>query len=60
MTKAEARNDHIYQITMSMAKKLLDEGKISGEDYRQFDTKMQAKYRPIFGGLFFGERHKST
>lgn len=60
MTKAEARNDHIYQITMSMAKTLLDEGKISEEEYRQFDTKMQQKYRPIFGSLFFGERQKTT
>lgn len=60
MTKAEARNDHIYQITMSMAKKLLDDGKISEEEYRQFDTKMQEKYCPIFGSLFFGERQKST
>lgn len=58
MTKAEARTDQIYQITMSMAKKLLSEGKITKEDYRQFDTKMQKKYPPVFGDLFWGERQK--
>lgn len=58
MTKADARNDQIYQITMSMARKLLKDGKITEEDYRKFDTKMQEKYPPVFGDLFWGERQK--
>ena len=37
---------------MSFAKKFLNEGTITEEDYREFDTKMRQKYKPTFGTLF--------
>ena len=39
-------------MTMSAARQMLEKGLISEDDYKQFDTKMQQKYRPIFGTLF--------
>ena len=39
-------------MTMSAARQMLEKGLISEDEYKQFDTKMQQKYRPIFGTLF--------
>ena len=47
-----ARRERIYQMTMSDARKLVDEGAITPEQYLAFETKMVAKYRPVFGRLF--------
>ena len=52
MTEKEARNDRIYQWTMCLARKLLHSGAISKAQYNEFDTKMRAKYPPVFGTLF--------
>ena len=51
-TKEMARRERIYQMTMSDARKLVDEGAITPEQYLAFETKMAAKYRPVFGRLF--------
>ncbi len=45
-------NEETYLVTMTLAKKLLSEGVITEKDYCDFDTKMQQKYKPRFGGLF--------
>lgn len=58
MSRADAGNDRAYQVTMSMARKLLSDGVLSERQYRDFDTKMQEKYRPVFGDLFWGYRQK--
>ena len=52
MTETEARNDRVYQWTMSLAKKLLRSGTISKDQYDEFNTNMRAKYAPVFGVLF--------
>jgi len=52
MTRDEERRECLYQTTMSLARKLLSDGIISGEEYRAFDTKMKKKYSPVFGSLF--------
>ena len=46
------KREIIYQMTMSAARQMLEKGLISVEEYKQFDTKMQQKYSPIFGTLF--------
>ena len=51
-TKEMAKRERIYQMTMSDARKLVDEGAITPEQYLAFETKMVAKYRPVFGRLF--------
>ncbi len=52
MSKEQFENEKNYQVSMSLARKLLNDGTISEENYRDFDTKMQQKYNPTFGTLF--------
>lgn len=52
MNKEEFRNEKLYQTTMHLAKKMLEEDIISETEYRQIDTIFLKKYRPVFGTLF--------
>ena len=52
MSEEEFRNEKLYQTTMHLARKILDEGIISGAEYRQIDTIFLEKYTPVFGTLF--------
>jgi hypothetical protein len=52
MTKKDFRNEKLYQTTMHLARKMLDEGLISEEEYRRIDTIFTEKYHPVFGTLF--------
>ena len=52
MTEEQGRKEIMYQMTMHVVKKLLEEGTITRDDYLKFDTKMREKYCPAFGGLF--------
>ncbi len=46
------RDEIIYQMTMSVARQMLENKLISEDEYKQFDTKMIQKYHPVFGTLF--------
>lgn len=52
MSREEFRNEKLYQTTMNLARKMLSEGIISEEEYRQIDTIFLEKYKPVFGTLF--------
>ena len=52
MIREEFRNEKLYQTTMHLARKMLSEGIISEEEYRQIDTIFLEKYKPVFGTLF--------
>ena len=52
MSKEQMRQEKFYQATMSMVRKMLAEGLINEEEYRQIDTMFLEKYRPLFGTLF--------
>ena len=52
MSKEQMRQEKLYQATMSMVRKMLAEGLITEEEYRQIDTMFLEKYRPLFGTLF--------
>ena len=52
MSKEEFRNEKLYQTTMHLARKMLEDGIISEEEYRQIDTIFLEKYKPGFGRLF--------
>ena len=45
-------NDKLYLATMHIAKKLLEQGTISKEEYAQIDTIFTEKYAPCLGSLF--------
>lgn len=51
MSKEQMRQEKLYQATMSMVRKMLAEGLITEEEYRQIDTIFLEKYRPLFGTL---------
>ena len=51
VSKEEFRNEKLYQTTMHLARKMLVEGIISEEEYRQIDTIFLEKYQPVFGTL---------
>lgn len=51
MSKEQMRREKLYQATMSIVRKMLAEGLITEEEYRQIDTMFLAKYRPLFGAL---------
>lgn len=46
------QNELMYQATMSIARKMLDDGLITSEEYGQIDTIFREKYAPVFGTLF--------
>ncbi len=46
------QNELMYQATMSIARKMLDDGLITVEEYGQIDTMFREKYAPVFGTLF--------
>ena len=52
MSKEEFRNEKLYQTTMHLARKMLEEGVVSEEEYRRVDTIFLEKYKPVFGTLF--------
>lgn len=52
MTKKEFKNEKLYLATMASVRKMLKEGLITEDEYRQIDTIFMAKYKPYFGTLF--------
>lgn len=52
MSKEEFRNEKLYQTTMHLARKMLEEGVVLEEEYRRIDTIFLEKYKPVFGTLF--------
>ena len=47
----EWNNEFQYQITMSLVRQLKENGTISDNEYKQIDTIMLEKYKPILGTL---------
>lgn len=52
MNKVQMRREKLYQVTMSMVRKMLADGLISKEKYAKIDIEMKEKYKPIFSTLF--------
>ena len=51
MSEDEFRRERLYQRTMSVFKKMLEDGLISKEEYAEIDTRMTEKYSPKYGSL---------
>lgn len=52
MSEERMHDEKMYQATMCMVRRMLEDGLISEEEYRQIDTIFLEKYRPVFGTLF--------
>lgn len=46
------QNELMYQMTMSIARKMFSEGLMTEDEYRQIDTMFREKYQPKIGTLF--------
>jgi hypothetical protein len=46
------QNEKMYQTTMHIVRKLMQDGVISEEEYRRIDAVFLKKYQPFFGSLF--------
>ncbi|WP_154645719.1 SHOCT domain-containing protein [Parascardovia denticolens] len=51
MSDEQFEREKLYQASMEMFKKMLDQDLITEEEYAVIDTKMKEKYRPIIGTL---------
>ena len=51
----EWNNEFQYQITMSLVRQIKENGTISDNEYKQIDTIMLEKYKPILGTLLLGK-----
>lgn len=52
MSEKQMKNEKLYQATMSMVRKMLENGDISEQEYCRIDTIFLEKYHPIFGTIF--------
>lgn len=52
MTEIQIQNEKMYLGTMSIAKRLLEKGIISENEYAQIDTNFQKKYAISLSTLF--------
>ena len=52
MTSKEFNNEKLYQTTMSIMKRLLEQGAITEKEYCRIDTIFLEKYQPVFGRLY--------
>ncbi len=52
MTKEEFHNEKMYQATMSIARKMLNQGVITEEEYGEVEAVFLEKYRPVLGRIF--------
>lgn len=50
--KMDIQKEAMYQVTMSIVKKMFHANLISEEEYRQIDTMFREKYEPKIGTLF--------
>ncbi len=50
--KMDIQKEAMYQVTMSIVKKMFHANLISEDEYRQIDTMFREKYKPKIGTLF--------
>lgn len=55
MTQDEFEREKSYQVVMHFVRKMLRDGLLSEEEYRQIDTKNLRKLRPKTGDLLSGK-----
>ena len=55
MTQDEFEREKSYQVVMHFIRKMLRDGLLSEEEYRQIDTKNLRKLRPKTGDLLSGK-----
>ena len=52
MTKEQFRNEKLYQATMHLARKMVEQGILTEQEYREVEEIFLEKYKPVFGSIF--------
>lgn len=55
MDKEQFRAERLYQMSLSVAKSMLEKGVISEKEFSEIDTILLKKYRPTLGTLLSGK-----
>ena len=55
MNEGDFRAELRYRMSLSVARSMLEEGAITEEEYREIDTILIKKHRPILGTLLAGK-----
>ena len=55
MSEKEFRAELRYRMSLAVARAMLEEGAITEEEYREIDTILLKKQRPILGTLLAGK-----
>ena len=55
MSEGEFRTELRYRMSLAVARAMLEEGAITEEEYREIDTILLKKHRPILGTLLAGK-----
>ena len=55
MGEQEFRAELRYRMSLSVARSMLEEGAITEEEYREIDTILLKKHRPVLGTLLAGK-----
>lgn len=55
MDKEQFRAERLYQMSISVAKSMLEKGVISEKEFSEIDTILLKKYRPTLGTLLSGK-----
>lgn len=55
MDKEQFRAERLYQMSISVAKSMLEKGVISEKEFSEIDTILLKKYRPPLGTLLSGK-----
>ncbi len=55
VSKEQFRAERLYQMSLSVAKSMLEKGIISKDEFTEIDTILLQKYRPTLGTLLAGK-----
>lgn len=55
MDKEQFRAERLYQLSLSVAKSMLEKGVISEKEFSEIDTILLKKYKPTLGTLLSGK-----
>ncbi len=55
MDKEQFRAERLYQMSLSVAKSMLEKGVISEKEFSEIDTILLKKYKPTLGTLLSGK-----
>ena len=60
MRKEQYRADMLYQVSLSVAKTMREQGLITADEYVEIDTMLLAKYQPYLGVFYRKTLDKSA